>query len=56
MGLRLFSYLVVRLNLNFLKTSDISTIVFLLLLLFRFCLFETKTKQQKLVVICIFNL
>lgn len=47
MGLRIFSYLVVRLNLNFLKASDISTIVFLL---FGFCLFETKTKQQKLVI------
>lgn len=55
MDLKLFSYLVVRLKLNFLKTSDISTIVFLSLLLFGFCLFETKTKQQKL-VICIFNL
>lgn len=55
MGLRIFSYLVVRLNLNFLKTSDISTIVFLLLLIFGLCLFEAKTKQQKL-VICIFNL
>lgn len=54
MGLRIFSYLVVRLNLNFLKTSDISTIVFLLLIL-GLCLFEAKTKQQKL-VICIFNL
>lgn len=53
MGLRIFSYLVVRLNLSFLKTSDFHYCIFVVVAFW--VLFEAKTKQQKL-VICIFNL